>query len=184
MKKYYTKYLPVEGDLKIGDITFWDLDEGYFSKQFVRVTESFIIFAECYNWKKYELFLCSKDIKIGDHAMELLTNGEYDTFQIDTENDIFHDMIAYKRQFKIIGKLSKEAFWVKEGDEFNENEINPQWYDDSGSYDASWFNINNNKFFNEDDIIDEYLYSKKSYFDYIKSDIKRVQVKGPCGHFH
>ena len=41
-----------------------------------------------------ELYVCSKDIHIGDHAMELLTTGEYDTFQIDTENDIYDDMIA------------------------------------------------------------------------------------------
>lgn len=179
MKKYYTKYLPVDGEIKIGEICLVTDDDG---------STAFLPFKQVYVDeggilpKKVELFLCSRDIQIGDHAMELLTTGEYDTFQIDTENDIYDDMIADKRQFKVIGKVSKEALWAKDGDEFDDNEINLQWYDDSGSSDITWTNIN--EFFDEDDIIDNYIYAGKSYWDYLSGDIKRVQVKGPCGHFH
>jgi len=155
MKKYYAKYLPIEGNLEIGDITFWDSNEGYFSKQFVRVSESFINHAYGCRWKKYELFICSRDIQIGDHAMELLTTGEYDTFQIDTENDIYDDMIADKKQFKVIGKVSKEALWVKDGDEFDDDELI------ANGYGVNW---------NKDGDRNGFLYTLK--------------IKGPCGHFH
>lgn len=178
MKTYYTKYLPIEGEIKVGDYVKNNLD-GLEGKTIRSISKEEINDKE---YSKLELFLCSRDIQIEDHAMELLTTGEYDIFQIDTENDIYDDMIADKRQFKVIGKVSKDAFWVKDGDEFDDNEINLQWYDDSGSSDITWTNIN--EFFDEDDIIDNYIYAGKSYWDYLSGDIKRVQLKGPCGHFH
>jgi len=87
--------------------------------------------------------------------MELLTTGEYDTFQIDTENDIYDDMIADKKQFKVIGKVSKEALWVKDGDEFDDDELI------ANGYGVNW---------NKDGDRNGFLYTLK--------------IKGPCGHFH
>lgn len=80
------------------------------------------------------LLVCSRDIRVTTpkhYAMELLMDGTYDEFPIDTIHDIYPDMIAGGRQFRVIGKVSEDAKWVKEGDEFDEQELGI--HDDSGS---------------------------------------------------
>jgi hypothetical protein len=152
MKKYYTKYLPIEGEIKVGEICLITDEDGLIG---------FLPFKQIYvdeggiPPKKVELFVCSRDIKIGDHAMELLTTGEYDTFQIDTENDIYDDMIADGRQFKVIGKVSKKATWVKGGDEYYENELFAHGVGVNWCKDGEPTGL-----------------------------IYTFKVKGPCGHFH
>jgi len=153
MKKYYTKYLPVEGEIKVGEICLVTDDDG---------STAFLPFKQVYVDeggilpKKVELFLCSRDIQIGDHAMEFLSStGEYDTFQIDTENDIFDDMIADKRQFKVIGKITTTDEWVKEGNEYYEDELMAQGFGFNWDRDGD-----------------------RTGFIY------KFKVKGPCGHFH
>lgn len=96
--KYFCKYLPVEEEITKP------------TKQKLQL---------------FKLFLCSRDIQIGDGmVMECLTNGNYEIFQIDTLNDIFPDMIKEGSQFKIIGEISPDALsYVKEGDEFDENQV-------------------------------------------------------------
>ena len=173
MKKYYTKYLPIEGEIKVGEICLITDEDGLIGflpfKQ-IYVDEGGIL------PKKVELFLCSRDIKIGDHAMELLTTGDYDTFQIDTENDIYDDMIADGRQFKVIGKVSKKATWVKDGDEFDENEIQ-LLYHETYSYGGPASMYWDTRII-ECKIDDKKMKVDKDNFYY------PIEIKGPCGHFH
>lgn len=120
MKLYFTKYLPVEGDPKEGDMVIYKV---------IGWTENYedAVKAATYGDPlpiKVKLFLCSRDIQIGDFATERLTTGEYEDFEIHTENDIFPDMIEKGTQFKKIGEISPEAAkFVREGQEFDEEEL-------------------------------------------------------------
>jgi hypothetical protein len=122
MKTYFAKYLPVEGELKEGDITYWDSNEGYFSKQFVKVAKSFETHAIASGWKKFKLFLCSRDIQVGDKVfsskVSYLTQDE--TITVDEYNIT---ICREEEDFKVIGEISPEATWVKEGDEFDESQF-------------------------------------------------------------
>jgi len=67
----------------------------------------------------YNLFLCSRDIQAGDEVQSKLgtLDGKVEhKFQLEEalKEDVW---------FKVIGEISPEAIWVKEGDEFDEDEI-------------------------------------------------------------
>lgn len=91
MSKYFTKYIPVEGEIKEGDMirhpttgnvsTHFDGDGVHWINNHT-------------DWKKVKLLLCSRDITLDDCVI------------------------------KVIGEISPDAIWVKEGDEFEEDEVN------------------------------------------------------------
>lgn len=100
-KKYFTKYLPIENGFK----------------RVVKNAQGIPIDHE----QEVKLFLCSKDIQIGDKVQ--YPNGVViDNLQIPQE-DI--DLLKFlpNGPFKVIGEVSKDAVWVTEGMEFDENEI-------------------------------------------------------------
>ncbi len=159
---YFTKYLPVEGDVEFGD-KYKLLGNRYdvFTSSEQNPGQGKGVLEKV----KQQLFLCSEDIAIGDVAMEQLVNGTYDSFPIDTPNDIYADMIAKHTQFKVIGPVSCSAGWVKEGDEFREDQIirHHICYDSPGNM-GYCFHCQRSKGCDSED------------YDY--------QIKGPCGHFH
>jgi len=67
-------------------------------------------------------------------------------------------MLAKYGSFKVIGEISSEAIWVKERDEFDENQLGIKYKD------YSEVNI--------------YPFVENMAFD------KYIVIKGPCGHFH
>lgn len=129
MKKYFTKYLPIEGEIKEGD---W-----YKSK--FRSENKFFHYEQ---WKddrttyfgnnpkedvlfKVKLFLCSRDIQVGDeyyNSMGYKVDHTWDEEAIQDSKDFPDDI------FKVIGEISPDAIWVKEGDEFDEDELEPVAY--------------------------------------------------------
>lgn len=149
MKPYFAKYLPVEGRVKQGDkflinddhpqgrlrtayrITTgnrlwngqdWDtlIGEHYFIDPTPKEGSGFVTELEC---KKASLFLCSRDIRAGDELY--YPDGKGPEIADDTEK---HK--AWVKQyglFKVIGEISPNAKWVKEGDEFDYNEVKI-WY--------------------------------------------------------
>lgn len=108
MKKYFAKYLPVEGEIKEGDIFIHpdgtkerasrDLDGRGLSK--------------------VKLFLCTKNIQVGDRykSPRYAESNEY----IDIERYASEPM---EGSFKIVGEISPEAIWIKDGDEFDEDQV-------------------------------------------------------------
>lgn len=104
MKKFFAKYLPVEGSIRKGD--YYIANDG---KPTLALVE-----ADYHQWlKRAELSLCSRDIKVGD---DYYKNGRDITlFGIYSE--------PTDKCFKKIGKVSPDATWVKEGDEFDEGEL-------------------------------------------------------------
>jgi hypothetical protein len=165
--KYFAKYLPVEGEIKEGDITI--SSDGYLAKRLetyyhYKWLESgkrqLLSEEETAQMKKVKLFLCSRDIQVGDKIYSFSRNV-YDT--VSNEHHIKLLEIQWRAWVKPIGEISPDATWVKDGDEFEEDEWREVW--DSGT---GWR-------FSDDPFFDpKYCYRKLDW----------VQVKGPCGHFH
>lgn len=64
-----------------------------------------------------KLFLCTKDIVVGDRVWERLTTGQWMDWKVDNINDL-----DIPNQLKIIGEISPNATWVKEHDTFSDDE--------------------------------------------------------------
>jgi hypothetical protein len=113
MKKYFAKYLPIEGEIQ-------DRLRALYAP----------------SHKEYKapvtLFLCSRDIQVGDkvtymdnyHGVVEITNEPKALYQITTPEGIHY---IYKKDsvwvFKVIGEISSAARWIKEGDEFDEYQL-------------------------------------------------------------
>lgn len=171
MSKLFAKYLPIEGEIKKGmkyiltkSLGLGAYTEGYTGTAAIDFTKEA---QECQGGKILKLFLCSRDIQVGDRATEKLAIGEYEEFQIDTENDIFPDMIVAGNQFKIIGEISSEAIWVKEGDEFDEDQVFISKL--CRDTDANW------------QYACAYCGSKRECRN---DEGDMAKIKGQCGHFH
>lgn len=172
--KYFTKYLPVEGEINEGD-------------KFLDHTDNLIKDAhipEIYNnphvpyfdgYKKVKLLLCSRDIQKTDkeiyvHKPDGSESTKVELIDIISDKENTSVMFKWSDQtpgtliqntFKEIGEISPEATWVKEGDEFDEDEVF-----------ATLIGTMNNE--------------GKSVYLLKQEDIDfhYIQVKGPCGHFH
>jgi len=144
--KYFAKYLPVEGEIKKEDR---QIDSKGNISVFTSVSMN--ILGETY--KKVKLFFCSRDTQVGDKDVH------WDEATTDIVDKLDVKLGKEAGAFKVIGEISPEATWVKEGDEFNENEI--QRYAKLEHGIAPWIKDR-----------------EKVGYECI------VQIKGPCGHFH
>lgn len=174
MKKYFAKYLPVEGEIMNGDLVY-DVEGAYGVVEnvnrpldFVRVRyeKSFYSDSLKTNLKKVKLFLCSRDIRVGDKVKHLI-GKEVEVYKINKNEVLIQDGVNIVHVlkgdlFKVIGEISPNAKWVKEGDEFDKEEL--------CCYLKAGFNtgsLDNELPFTEED-------SSRLYYG----------IKGSCGHFH
>lgn len=130
--KYFCKYLPVEGETKEGD-RFIDkgvnnlIGTAHIPEYYDNPHVSY------YNgYQKVKLFLCSRDIQIGDKIWSKITDEliEYRyTNSIDFEENLppSYSGEPDKTAFKVIGEISPEATWVTENQEFNKTEVRKAW---------------------------------------------------------
>lgn len=150
MKKYFAKFLPVEGEVKEGDVSFWEQREGYYAGKFFKVDSGNIAHAQVSGWKKYKLMLCSRDIKIGDevYAEPQALNGlkfriiEFKGYwQKDTQETTYNVILEYIQHptkpdligkhyewqpeacWKTVGEVSPNATWVVDNQEFDESDV-------------------------------------------------------------
>lgn len=127
MKPYFTKYLPVEGEIKVGDTVFsWHNSTLFIIGKVIRIDEkeveteddggftTYSVIQLNLNIHKTKLFLCSRDIQVGDEFWMDEQHGPY----IASENYISHPL-----NYKKIGEISPAAIWVKESMEFDEDEL-------------------------------------------------------------
>lgn len=125
-KTYFCKYLPVEGEVEIGDLFF------SFSGKVVECldNEGDILYGPMNGFlktnignkksRRAKLFLCTTDIQVGDKCFCLsVEEGNkqnpdmwIDPYRVRSQGDTCTTCI------KVIGEISPEAIWVKEGDEF------------------------------------------------------------------
>lgn len=124
--------------------------------------------------KPIRLSLCSKDIQLGDtyyhDSYYPYPNG--DVADSNTKVMNAHMMITNeetgtpRESFKVIGKISPEATWVREDDEIDETQVQ-FWHDlEAGSRFQGGFVIN------------------PSLRPDWQGWVTDVKIKGPCGHFH
>lgn len=198
MKPYFAKYLPVEGEIKEGDR--------------VKLPTEFIATAVIENgkigWhalnnntighvyflvgsKKVKLFLCSRDIQIGDKVLCPMPyqNNKLEEFIITEKPKNYHlDMLvgrfadgremkepAYLNQstFKIIGEISPDALsYIKEGDEIDENHVEAWYYDDL--HKSFLLKVGRLSVLQVDEEKWRELRGVRTIF----------KIKGQCGHFH
>ena len=131
-KPYFTKYLPVEGEIKEGD-KVWDSNFNRV-RNIKYVSKELADFSNKTGNKKAKLSLCSRDIQVGDRVYYTpsnkslnppkegfytvnFTNPPLVSFT-DTRGVVDRDLCI-----KVIGEVSPEATWVKEGMEFDKEQI-------------------------------------------------------------
>lgn len=126
-KKYFVKYLPVEGEIKEED---WCKDPKAGDIFQARKWEKHA----SENYQKVKLFLCSRDIQVGDEIYFPKLN-EYHKFLRTGNKQIYcqtlngqHDEeFPIQDYFKVIGEISASADWVKEETEFEKEELAIKW---------------------------------------------------------
>lgn len=129
MKQYFAKYLPIEGEIEVGD--YINILEGRIHK----LSQNEVPFPFS---KKHKLFLCSRDIQVGDKNIQFIhSHGEIEVIEevISQQQLTFIknlSTIPGNKAFKVIGEISPDATWVKEGDEFDEKQVMWQARDNDG----------------------------------------------------
>lgn len=165
-KPYFAKYLPVEGEVKPADASIDN--EGNIVENTIK---EWLAMRNLINLRKVKLFLCSRDIQVGD---KFFHPHDFTNAFIAREDTIdWHSAIG---TFKAIGEISPEATWVKEGDEFDEEEVRRKF---PGTPLPFFFSLERWK-----DILKEteYLGTKEAHE---KSVYPYIYMKCPtCGHFH
>jgi len=233
MKKYFAKYVLLDGEeikrgdkcyvadydsietfdgiIKLGDVevySFVDVDR----ENFLRVETTGAL-------DKVELSLCSRDIKLGDTihiSISKSKTGVVESCKPDDESGLIISYLVdgcfYGADlcYKILGKISRHALWVKEGDEFDDSEIDQKvetkmmeerWWiqerdgdEDIPLYQRPLKEITLEELLEEDLKDNPYLESYKIVARYSWKDAedeaevvfryKEYLIKGPCGHFH
>lgn len=168
MKPYFAKYLPVEGEIKDGQMG-------------ISINNALYTHAE-HLGKEYgkpvKLFLCSRDIQVGDtvhylydYDIEWVVDKVFKTTFKSGSTECPLNVF-----YKVIGEISPEAKWVKEGDEFDEEETAWRY---EPEYDGPEFYL-----LKDYPIWKKLIKERRGNLRDIKYFPKCIGIKGPCGHFH
>lgn len=152
MKPYFAKFIPVEGEIKKGDY-YIDNSLAKNTLHFCRENPSEDLNTSDHICKKVKLFLCSGDIKPEDFASR--------------ESRVHVSFNNPEPPFKIIGEISPDARWVKEGDEF----LGPEAGEKCEVLPL-----------HRHDVVTEEMIFVDKYGEQVETPI--YLIKGPCGHFH
>lgn len=128
MKKYFSKYLPVEGEIKEGSVCYFKQFNEFGTAKMIYNELCFVSFPQenkgsltspinrnLDDKRPYKLFLCTKDIQVGDKYFSVSGSDIVETERYASK--------PLEGSFKIIREISPEAMWVKEGDEFDEDDF-------------------------------------------------------------
>lgn len=121
-KPYFAKFLPVEGEIKPGD---WFHVSGPHEGFYQNTSAITVVELDGYIMEKVKLFLCSNELRLGKaydagwcevvKIFDSVANVEYPDCKLSRPKEAL---------LSVIGEISPKATWVKEGDEFEESEIN------------------------------------------------------------
>lgn len=119
MKKYFTKYIPVEGEMQVGDIVHdTNIDDyypyGMYLDAGIEIKKGL---------RRVKLFLCSRDIQVGDNVKYQGEDWEVPITVSDHIRLIKWIKGGDETIFKVIGEISPDNVWVTEGMEFDEDQI-------------------------------------------------------------
>ena len=108
--KYIAKYLPIEGSYEHPeDLFFFKVNGKWTDKP--RYADD-LLGPAIEGVKKAQLFMCTKEIQIGDIVEERDIYGGFEKYEIHTLNDIDYD-----NQYKVLGRITNK--YVNEGDEWD-----------------------------------------------------------------
>jgi len=166
--KYFAKYLPIEGEIKEGNLIATRLlpnvPIGNASKEQIELGIN-----KQGNYTKVKLFLCSRNIQRNDSIYCSIEDYQKRSPILVQEHAI--EALKEKRAFKVIGEISPEATYVKEGDEFEAKDL--QYPEEYWPATPSNDGAHTKKY--------PFTISDEQPYDHIQLV---VQVKGPCGHYH
>lgn len=127
MNKYFAEYIPVAGAIREGD-KFYDSKFSLLGVKTARWD------TESKTQQKMKLHLCSWDIQVGDRVYQKfnksISDEQYDILKWSFEDRIWlykdgkpNHTAHISTLFKVMGPISPLANWVKQGDEFSEDQI-------------------------------------------------------------
>ena len=206
MKKYFTKYIPVEEKIKEGDKFIADALSKDESPD-ICIAGLNVDLHLINNLKKYpkvELFLCSRDVQVGDEFNNTEIPNKVYTADIIDEKFIEcykHDCCVPKQYcYKVIGSISPDAIWVEENDEFDENEIRRLTEIKNIENDFGEASPNGWISYPIEKVLETYWNDEPDYFSHkimsttcwkdapeevqVEVSYNIFEIKGPCGHFH
>jgi hypothetical protein len=113
-KPYFAKYLPVEGEIKEGDLG-WSVNNALYT-HYNHLGKDY--------GQPVKLFLISTDIQVDDEVICPATGNKYTVGEGGyKKNKVTLPYAQGTKHFRVIGEISPEATWVKEGDEFDESKV-------------------------------------------------------------
>jgi hypothetical protein len=133
--KYFAKYLLVGGEIKSGDMVLKPAFRWYAMNGDPIDEPPYLEIAgedEVEDFPKFKLaklFLCSRDIQVGDEIRNPQLQLDAEWTVVPTTKDIKDLMEVCLQEalkhncFKVIGEISPEATFVKEGEEFDEGDF-------------------------------------------------------------
>ena len=186
MKKYCAKYLPVECKGDDGCKWQWNNNINNTGWEDIAPSDMDAVIAHGLHpqpeFRKLKLFLCSRDIKLGDVYYTDDPNWDNKTLLRHTNVDIEQGTPKMELSYKVIGEISPDATWVKEGDEFDNDElfmIIYYIYGETGSgAHTGWVQ-------NPQSLIGTNIFVGNPVNGVINAiNSVAIQIKGPCGYFH
>lgn len=123
MKKYFTKYLPVDGEPELGKMCFVNGKLDMYTEWHWREWINYDTFDKAHQpIKAARLFLCSKDIQAGDKPI-YMPSGKYHTVTGITQPMLDDNEVEKLGLYKALGKISLEAVWLSEDVVITEDEV-------------------------------------------------------------
>jgi hypothetical protein len=184
MKTYFAKYLPVEGEIK--DMMIHP--KNHLEPMSVKGLPAPPIAYSKNGWIPVKLFLCSRDIQVGDKIFCPDGNNPTKEWNViasvgdaTASNQVSIHLVP-RGAYKVIGEISPDATWVKEGDEFDKSELGMKIFYiygkcGSGSH-LGWLD-------NPQSLIGTNIFvNNPSDGEITKIEHIIISIKGPCGHFH
>ena len=131
-KQYFAKYLPVEGEITDHECLFISKDgkihecRNIFESLPAQIEDEDGLMHSEDDVKLVKLFLCSRDIQVGDKYID--SNGD----------TLIHSTgILEPTDYKVIGEISPEATFATEGMKFDEDEVEAKYNDGMSTLDIS-----------------------------------------------
>ena len=115
---YFTKYLPIPGEIKDGN---------YGINSAGSIGQYLLNNSESKKDQKVQLFLCSRDIKVGDKFYSNQIDNGIDMRASSIKDGYVYNGSPYRFKlescYKTIGLVSLLAIWVNEGDKLIKDQI-------------------------------------------------------------
>ncbi len=125
MKTYIALFLPTEGEIKEGDTIQYRNGD---TKHYAEYRKDY--YDKYDDVKKVKLTLVSRNIQPGDVLKECFSDGKertVDHFETVLPHGIWEftdgEFLSAAQTFKVVAEISPKAVWVKEYDEFDEDEL-------------------------------------------------------------